>query len=168
MEPELKKPKLDPTMGPEPLGQKTESETVVKHLLADGQPEKFIELADLNVLLGKHVYPSNSSFLARHSKLLCELFTSTDREGWSDGVSTLVKGHREESLLLLLAMMHGAVSVKRMRHSLELPEACADWSELEDLLKLAHKMEALEIVKVRKCTRNNPDMVECIFHPIPY
>lgn len=124
-------------------------DTVVRHLLADGQPPRFVELAHLYVRLGEHVYACNAHFLARLSQLICETFTSTARQGWASGIAALIQGHREENWTLLLAMIHGTVNVQKMRASLGMPRACVDWDELEDLLQLAHKLDAPVILQVR-------------------
>lgn len=54
-------------------------------LLADGQEPEFAQLADLELIFPQKscivVLPCHSCALARHSKVLCRMFASTDRDG---------------------------------------------------------------------------------------
>jgi hypothetical protein len=122
---------------------------VVSHLLADGQPEEFPSLADLHVQLGDTLHPfaCHSSCLAKHSRLLSKLFAATERDGWAQGVATAFKDHNVSSWEVLLTMMHGSPQKTVAIYSKS--SAFSTWEGMQDLLCLAHKLEAREILQVR-------------------
>ena len=125
-----------------------EAKQIKEHLLADGQPPKFVDLADVQIHHGSDTLLCHSSCLARYSNLFCEMFTSTERAGWGEGLGALFKGHTQTNCMVILAMMHGSGAVSKVRSCLGLPVDCASWADLEDFLELAHKLDAPSILQV--------------------
>jgi len=74
------------------------------------------------------------------------MFSSTPREGWHAGVSAVFKEHSYEARMTVLAMIHGSLDVRAVRSFLNL-ESNIDLEVLEDLLKLAHKLDAPQIME---------------------
>lgn len=115
-------------------------------------PFKFAKLADVHVLLGTNMYPCHSPFLARYSQVLCELFSSTPREGWSEGISTLIDGHREDNWRLVLLCFYTPCLdnnyVKQFSYRLRSKSKDDIFEGFEDLLDLVHKLNASEIMQV--------------------
>jgi hypothetical protein len=132
--------------------EKMSSIVANSHLLADGQPHQFLELADLQVALvaGDEItfFPCHSSLLARGSKFFGDMFLSTPKEGWASGVVSMFAGHQMKTIELVLAMMHGSCDVSSMLAGMGFHDPL-DLDELEDLLRLVHKLDAPKMMNVR-------------------
>ena len=117
-------------------------DTVVSwYLLADEQPEEFADLADLQIVIDgdkRTTFLCFSSLLARESKVLCTMFSSTPKEGWADGVTSMFNRHQKKTVELVLAMVHSSSF-----------SGCLSLDELEDLLRLVHKLDAPKLMNVR-------------------
>ena len=130
---------------------------VSSYLLADGQPEEFIEIADLQFEFGeeKSSYLCHSSLLLRSSKVFCEMFVSTPEAGWANGVAKMFDGHQKKTVQLVLAMIHGSRDVRAMLKGMGFDRTLS-LDELEDLLRLAHKLDAPKLMNVRYLSKLLP------------
>jgi hypothetical protein len=120
---------------------------VTSYLLMDDLPDDFVKLADLRVQVGNKVFPCHASCLAKHSKVLAQMFASTPREGWSKGVAQLFMGHSEETLILILEMIYGHLDVWAWKEKLAVEVVTA--RKFKDILTLSAKLDAPKIYKVR-------------------
>ena len=137
---------------------------VSSHLLADGQPQHFCDLADLRLEFGEErsSYLCHSSFLGRSSQVFGEMFLSTPKEGWANGVASMFNGHQKKIFELVLAMIHGSCDVEAMLTGMSV-EGSLSLDELEDLLRLAHKLDAPKLMDVSFSVKTNTKLSDTDF-----
>ena len=157
-----------------PVGRSNAAD--VSHLLEDEQPGSevpFANLADLTLTLkdgnDEIRFPCHSALLARHSKVLCELFAApTEREGWEGGVNAPFAGFPPKTVRLMLKLVH---AVKR-QPVLSLKDvegdegASAAWQNIEALLSLADKLDSRcirEVSLLELAESSNVRLLTCWF-----
>ena len=154
-----------------PAHNKLENDIIINsYLLADGQPKSFLELAELkavNVLDDDERTTSlcHSSLLARSSQVFGEMFLSTPKEGWANGVASMFNGHQKKIVDLVLAMIHGSFDVAAMLKGMGF-EGTLGLDELEDLLRLAHKLDAPKLMNVRYLLKLMPSFLTYFSTPL--
>lgn len=127
----------------------------ISHVLASGQDEDFADLADISLTFKDReetlVFPCHSSVLASASKVLCQIITSTKKDGWEEGASAMFAGHEVNSVRLVLAMIYGKPDVAAMMPEVGISSLTR--VQIADLCNLVDKLDARWIAQVRHYAR---------------
>ena len=81
------------------------------------------------------------------------MFLSTPKGGWANGVASMFIGHQKKTVELVLAMIHGSCNVTAMCKGMGFESI--NHEELEDLLRLSHKLDAPKLTNVRFSVKTN-------------